>query len=40
VETLHLTGRVVALTFSSWNPELEGADIAAAATRRIAVPFL
>jgi arginase len=40
VETLHLTGRVVALSFSSWNPALEGADIAAAATRRMAVPFL
>jgi arginase len=40
VETLHRTGRVVALSFSSWNPALEGADIAAAATRRIAAPFL
>ncbi len=40
VEALHRTGRVVALSFSSWNPALEGADIAAAATRRIAAPFL
>ncbi len=37
---LHATGRVVALSFSSWNPELDGANIAAAATRRIAGPFL
>ncbi|MFV9671997.1 MAG: arginase family protein [Acidimicrobiia bacterium] len=40
VKALHATGRVVALSFSSWNPALEGADIAAAATRRIAHPFL
>ena len=40
VEALHKTGRVVALSFSSWNPALEGADIAAAATSRIAAPFL
>jgi len=40
VAALHATGRVVALSFSSWNPELPGADIAAAATRRIAAPFL
>jgi len=37
---LHATGRVVALSFSSWNPGLDGANIAAAATRRIAGPFL
>jgi arginase len=40
VRALHATGRVVALSFSSWNPALEGADIAAAATLRIATPFL
>jgi len=40
VALLHATGRVVALSFSSWNPALEGADIAAAATHRIAAPFL
>lgn len=40
VAALHATGRVAALSFSSWNPALEGADIAAAATRRIATPFL
>lgn len=40
VEALHATGRVVALSFSSWNPALPGADIAAAATHRIAAPFL
>lgn len=39
VDALHSTGRVVALSFSSWNPALEGAYIAAAATRRIAAPF-
>ena len=40
IAALHATGRVVALSFSSWNPALEGADIAATATRRIATPFL
>jgi arginase len=40
VEALHETGRVVALSFSSWNPALEGADVAAVATRLIAEPFL
>lgn len=40
VEKLHATGRVVALSISSWNPALEGAGIAAAATHRIAAPFL
>ncbi len=40
VAALHATGQVVALSFSSWNPALEGADIAAAATHRIAAPFL
>lgn len=39
---IHLaaTGRVVAFSVSSWNPELPGADIAAAATLRLAGPFL
>ncbi|MCL1692269.1 MAG: arginase family protein [Actinomycetia bacterium] len=32
VSALHATGRVVALSFSPWNPALDGADIA--------VPFL
>jgi arginase len=40
VEALHRTGRVVALSFSSWNPALTGADIAAAVTNGIAAPFL
>ena len=40
VSALHATGRVVALSFSSWNPALPGADIAAAATQRVAAPFL
>ncbi len=40
VEALHATGRVVALSFSTWNPALEGAAIAAAATHCIAAPFL
>ncbi|MEA2024684.1 MAG: arginase family protein [Actinomycetota bacterium] len=40
VETLHRTGRVVALSLSSWNPALPGADVAAAATHQIAAPFL
>ena len=40
VAALHSTGRVVALSFSSWNPALSGADIAADATHRIAAPFL
>ncbi len=40
VAALHATGRVVAFSISSWNPALEGADVAANATRRIAAPFL
>jgi len=40
VAALHGTGRVVAFSISSWNPALDGADAAAAATRRIAAPFL
>lgn len=34
------TGRVVAFSVSSWNPQLPGADIAAAAMLEIAAPFL
>ena len=39
---IHLatTGRVVAFSVSSWNPELPGADIAATATLKLAAPFL
>ncbi len=37
---LQATGRVAALSFSCWNPALPGAGIAAAATRRLAAPFL
>jgi len=39
---IHLaaTGRVVAFSISSWNPELPGADVAAAATYQLAAPFL
>lgn len=39
---IHLaaTGRVVAFSISSWNPALPGAAQAAAATRRLAAPFL
>lgn len=40
VAQLAATGRVVAFTVSSWNPALEGAEKAAAATRAIAAPFL
>lgn len=40
VARLAATGRVVAFSISSWNPELPGADIAAAATRQLAAPFL
>lgn len=40
VAGLAATGRVVAFSASTWNPALEGADVAAAATRRIAAPFL
>ncbi|MEN8235780.1 MAG: arginase family protein [Actinomycetota bacterium] len=40
VEALHATGRVKAFSISSWNPALEGADVAATATHRIAEPFL
>jgi hypothetical protein len=39
---IHLatTGRVVAFSISSWNPELPGADVAAAATLQLAAPFI
>jgi arginase len=39
---IHLatTGRVVAFSISSWNPELPGADIAAAAMLKLATPFI
>jgi arginase len=40
VAALHATWRVVALSFSSWNPALEDAGIAVAPTNRIAAPFL
>ena len=40
VASLHATGRVTAFSISSWNPELPGAEVAAAAMRRIAAPFL
>jgi arginase len=33
-------GNVVAFSASTWNPALEGAEVAAAATHRIAAPFL
>jgi len=39
---IHLaaTGRVVAFSISSWNPQLPGADVAAAAMLQLAGPFL
>jgi arginase len=39
---IHLaaTGRVVAFSISSWNPELPGADVAAAAMLQLAAPFM
>lgn len=39
---IHLaaTGRVVAISFSVWNPAKVGAERAAAATRELAAPFL
>ena len=39
---IHLatTGRVVAFSISSWNPALPGAAVAAAATKRLAAPFI
>jgi arginase len=40
VHRLAGTGRVAAASVSSWNPRLPGADLAAAATRRIMGDFL
>jgi len=37
---LAATGRVAAVSFSSWNPDLPGAGVAAAAAGRVAAPFL
>ena len=37
---LEATGRVVAVSFSCWNPDLPGAEVAAAATLQLARPFL
>jgi arginase len=37
---LAATGRVAAVSISGWNPELPGADIAAAATYQLVAPFL
>lgn len=37
---LATTGRVAAVSFSTWNPALPGADRAAAATAQLAAPFL
>ncbi len=38
--TLAKTGRVVALSVSSWNPALPGADVAAKATHTLVSPFI
>ena len=38
--SLAATGRVAAVSFSTWNPTLPGAEQAAAATRELAAPFL
>lgn len=40
VQALADTGRVVAFSFSTWNPDLEGAELSAANSHRIAAPFL
>jgi arginase len=40
VAALAATGNVVAFSVSTWNPALVGADIAAAATLRVADPFV
>jgi arginase len=40
VAALRATGRVEAFSVSSWNPGLPGAEIAAAAMRRVAAPFI
>ncbi len=40
LELLAASGDVAAVSFSTWNPALPGADRAAAAARRLAAPFL
>lgn len=40
VRGLAKTGRVVAFSFSTWNPALEGAQLSADNSHRIAAPFL
>jgi len=40
LDRLAATGRVAAVSFSTWNPALPGADRAAAATLTLAAPFL
>ncbi len=39
VAGLAATGRVVAFSFSTWNPALEGAELSARNSHRIAAPF-
>ena len=39
LEHLAATGRVAAVSFSTWNPALPGADRAAAAAATLAAPF-
>ena len=39
VQGLAATGRVVAFSFSTWNPALDGAELSAANSHRIAAPF-
>lgn len=40
VSDLAGTGQVVAFSLSSWNPALPGAEVAAAAARKLAAPFM
>ncbi|MGI9528929.1 MAG: hypothetical protein ACR2NG_04400, partial [Acidimicrobiia bacterium] len=40
IDRLAATGRVVAFSLSSWNPELPGAQQAAAACAHLAAPFI
>lgn len=40
VAAVAATGRVVAFSISSWNPDLPDADVAAEAVRRVATPFI
>jgi arginase len=40
LESLAATGRIAAVSFSTWNPALPGADRAAAAGLTLALPFL